>query len=138
MCIIWRDVEKLRWKCYTRHGDGQLNDDEENVLLSMNLISIKQHRRTEIEYECIMKWKSEVLQPIAGKVLEYLVYLPFAGNLSHFSRSVLYVSVDDWCQLFWWCNFTTFMVLVLFIFFSFLSLSPYLSADVIWNSNNFL
>lgn len=35
------------------------------------------------------------LQPIAGKVLEYLVYLPFAGNLSHFSRSVLYVSVDD-------------------------------------------
>lgn len=47
--------------------DGQLNDDEENVLLSMNLISIKQHRRKarEIECECIMKWKSEASQLIA-------------------------------------------------------------------------
>lgn len=147
MCIIWRDVEKLRWKCYTRHAVMDSWMTTENVFVSMNLISIKRrHLRTEIQCECIMKWKSEALQLISQQgeseweresAPEFLVYLLFAANLSH-SRCM---------SLSWWLvsyfddvisRHLLFLCFYLLFFFPprlfLLSLS---SADVIWNSNNF-
>lgn len=75
----------MRWQCYTRHGDGQLNDDKENLLLSVNLISIKTSphgNSMRVHYEMEV---SSFASDVKKKALEYLVYLLFADHLSHFS-----------------------------------------------------
>lgn len=62
MSIIWEEVEELQSNV-TRDGDGQLNGDKKNVLLSLNLISINIFVCTETRRcnECIMT-RRRVLQ----------------------------------------------------------------------------